>query len=318
MQPCPVCGRTGVDANGYCTTCSTYLGVPQQPVYPTQPEYGASYPGQPVTAPAPTTPYPSYPAQPSSSVPYSSAPASAPGYGQASAPPGYAQASAPPGYGQVSAPPTYGTPGYGYPLAPPVPPKKSYTGAIVAAGAGLVVLIAAIVVVLVVKNNGGKPVANPTNRPTAVGSGSASPTGLVDPCVVGDWKVVEEQITADFDTYTNVPVSLDNNYKVSLKADGTGKEDYAAYADETDYLATYSGHDFQLAFDGTLTYNFKTTGGKMSTSASITSGRIAKWIDHKNTVLSTNQFGDFNWTYTCSGDTMTRTLSDDNQRLTRL
>jgi hypothetical protein len=338
MQPCPVCGNTGVDANGYCTTCSTYLGVPQQggypaqPGYPQEPQYGAAYPGQPVapaSGPAATTPYPAYP--PSSSVPYSSAPANSPGYGQPSAPPaytpGYASgpASAPPaGYGPASAPPGFSGPGYGYPTGAPEPPKKSYTGAIVAASVGLVVLIAAIVVVLVVKSNKSSPDAKPTSHPSATGSAKPSASSAVnangiDTCTVGDWKVVSEQITVDFPDYNDVDLTLSNSsFKVTLNADGTAEEDYEAYGDQTDYLGTSNGHTFQLSFNGTLTYDFTTKDGTLSATHSITNGEFEKWIDHKSLGNKTNKFDDYDWEYTCSGSTMTRTLSNDTQRLTRL
>ncbi len=357
MQPCPVCRNTGVDANGYCTTCSTYLGLPpqqpgyppqagydqqpgyppqagydqqpgydqqgygqQQPGYGQQPEYGAAYPGQPVVNP--TTPYPAYP--PSSAVPYSAAPTSAPGYGQTSAPPGYGQASAP-GYGQASSPPGYGPPpgppaGYGYPSVPP-PPKKSYTGAIVAASVGLVVIIAAIVVVLVVK--GGKdtpPVTSPTHKSSvgASSSASAGTTNGIDNCVVGSWKVVSEQITDDFPDADSVPLTLDNNYKVTFDSDGTASEDYEAYDDEADYFANSGGHRYQLAFNGQVTYNFTAKTGRMVASATIANGQYGEWEDGDSVGTGNIKFDDFTWTYTCSGDTMTRVLSDDNQRLTRL
>jgi hypothetical protein len=309
MQPCPVCQNTGIDANGYCTTCSTYLGVPQQP------QYGAAYPGQPVSAPPPTTPYP-YQGQPSSAVPYSSAPASAPGYGQASAPPSYGA----PSY----APTSYGAPSYGYPAAPPpAPPKKSYTGPIVAAASVLVVLVAAIVVVLVVKNGKGTPAAtSSTSRPKSQGpsdSASASSSALAD-CVVGEWKVTSENLTWDFPGYDNVPLDLtgDTPYKVTVKSDGTAVEDFEAYSDETDYLGTYSGHLFQLAFDGTLTYDYSITGSKMATTGSVTAGRYGLWIDKDEKTLESNDFKDATWTVTCTSTSMTRTLSNDTQRLTRL
>ncbi len=340
MQPCPVCGNTGIDANGYCTTCSTYLGTPQQG-YPGQPQYGAAYPGQPVSGPgnapttpypaqppagpAPTTPYPVYP--PSSSVPYSGAPASAPGYGPASSPPAYTPgyaSGAPAGYGPpASAPPGFSGPGYGYPTAPPEPPKKSYTGAIVAACLGLVVLVAAIVVVFVVKSHKDTPVAQPTRQPTAGPSAHPSASASVnakgiDTCVIGSWKVISEQLKDDFPDIDDVPLSLKNNYKMTLTADGTATEDYEAYGDETDYFADYQGHTYQLAFDGTLTYNFTTSSGTLSATKSITNGRYGKWKDGKSIDSGSNDFDDYDWSYSCSGDTMTRQLSNDTQRLTRL
>jgi hypothetical protein len=39
MQPCEVCGGMGIDANGYCTQCRTYRGIPGQASYPQSPAY---------------------------------------------------------------------------------------------------------------------------------------------------------------------------------------------------------------------------------------------------------------------------------------
>ncbi len=365
MQPCPVCGNTGVDANGYCTTCSTFLGVPQQPGYPAapaQPQYGAAYPGQPVSGPGqqptPTTPYPAYPGQPSQpgATPY---PTSAPGYGQPASGPGYGQpagygqppasgpgygtdygqasapgygndygqASAPPAYGpppvsgpayQASGPPGYGAPGYGYQPAPEQP-RKSHTGAIVAAASGLVIVIAAIVVVLVVKGQGGKdPVADPTTSTSVSKSASAGPTGKVDSCVIGTWKVTSEQVTSDFPNYSDVPLSLNNNYKITINADGEVVEDYEAYDETTNFIGSYNGHVFGLGYNGTATYNITTTGGKMATSATTTDAQYVKIQDKDVVSQGSAKFNEVSYSYTCSGDSMTRSVSDDTMRMSRV
>ena len=45
MQPCPTCGGMGIDANGYCTQCQTYRGLPQTPSSGVP--YDAPYSGAP-------------------------------------------------------------------------------------------------------------------------------------------------------------------------------------------------------------------------------------------------------------------------------
>jgi hypothetical protein len=102
-------------------------GYGQQPGYgsPQQPGYGQSQPQQP-------------------------------GYGQQPQQPGYGQ-TPPPGYGQTP-PPGYGQqpqqPGFGGPPLPPAP-KKSKTGLIVGATAGVVVLAAAVILLVMQPWNGG-------------------------------------------------------------------------------------------------------------------------------------------------------------------
>ena len=69
MQPCPTCGGMGIDANGYCTQCQTYRGLPQTPSSGVP--YGdAPYSGAP------------YGQTPPGASPYGGYPTSGPGYGQ--------------------------------------------------------------------------------------------------------------------------------------------------------------------------------------------------------------------------------------------
>jgi hypothetical protein len=78
MQPCPTCGGMGIDANGYCTNCRTYRGIPQ-------------FGGNPPVSAAPYSGMPAGGAPPVSAQPYPQpvSPAAYPGttYGGAYGPP---------------------------------------------------------------------------------------------------------------------------------------------------------------------------------------------------------------------------------------
>jgi hypothetical protein len=106
----------GIDANGYCTNCRTYRGIPQ---FGGNPVSAAPYSGMPASGPPPVSPQP-YP-QPMS-------PAAYPGT-------------------------TYGG-AYGPPPAPPQKKRNSFVTPVLALSGVLVVIVVAIVIVVVVKNNG--------------------------------------------------------------------------------------------------------------------------------------------------------------------
>jgi len=114
MQPCPTCGGMGIDANGYCTNCRTYRGIPQ---FGGSPVSAAPYSGRPADAGPPVSgqPYP----QPVS--------------------PAY------PGT-------TYGG-AYGPPPGPPPRKRNAFVTPVLALSGVLVVIVVAIVIVVVVKNN---------------------------------------------------------------------------------------------------------------------------------------------------------------------
>jgi hypothetical protein len=134
MQPCPTCGGMGIDANGHCTQCRTYRGVPQVP-----PPHGAPHGGMPGPyAGYPTSPGPAHP-QPTSG-------------------------GAPMAYPAT----TYGG-AYGAPTGPP-PPKgrNSFLMPVLALSATLIVLVVAIVIVVVVKNSGGTATGAASNSTKAL------------------------------------------------------------------------------------------------------------------------------------------------------
>jgi len=122
----------GIDANGYCTNCRAYRGIPQ---------FGG----------------------PVSSAPYDGAP---PASGQ----PYPQQVSAQPFPQPVSPGTTYGG-AYGAPPTPPGQKRlNSYVTPVLALSGTLVVVIIAIVIVVVVKNGGGSSGGTTGNGTAAAGS----------------------------------------------------------------------------------------------------------------------------------------------------
>ncbi|MEN3304319.1 MAG: hypothetical protein V7603_521 [Micromonosporaceae bacterium] len=288
MGPCPVCGNTTVDAAGYCTRCRTYRGQPQQAL----PTSGAPYPAAPY--PPSAAPYPP--------------PSGGPGY-----PPSYPTqpAGAPPGYptqpagvaGYPAAPPGY--PGF---PAPPPPARRSSFAALIAVAAAAVVLVAAIIVVIVVKS---------TKDTRTTGTGDASPLAslsastLVDPCVVGTWKVTSAQRVVDFGgTYGKIKVTSADTYTMKLRADGTGVEDLG---DATAFQSVANSTIYTVAVNGTDSYGFRTSGGTLTYSGAVAKGHWVALVNDKTVTSGTTDgiFGSDPVQYTCSGDAMTEQRGDD-------
>ncbi len=332
MQPCQVCGGMAVDAAGYCTQCGTFRGAPQPGGYPGQPGYPGGQPGYP-PQPAGYGGQPGGYADPTYGAPYpgapvSAQPASGPTYQyQQPAPTSQYQpgpVSSPPGYmGQMSAPPMSGPPGYpAYPVSAPPPPKKSMMVPFLVGGIAVVLLIASIIVVLVVKSGkGGGGVADPTHGPSSTGTPTPTRSSVIDSCLVGKWQVTSEQLTVDFgSTYGEVDLTLVDKYTIVFNADGTATENYGT---QVEFDATTSGHSFSWLQSGTLDYDLRTSGGKMTFSASVPKGQYAAYVDSSKIDSGTNTFSYNNMSYTCAGDSMSREASNssrtiDSMRMTRL
>jgi len=334
MQPCQVCGGMAVDAAGYCTQCGTFRGVPQpgypgqQPGYPTQPQPGyptqpqPGYPGQPPGGYADPTYGAPYPGAPVSGQPASGPPTYP--YQQPAPTAQYPQGpvSSPPGYmGQMSAPPMSGPPGYpAYPVAAPVPQKRSMVVPFVVGGIAVVLLIASIIVVLVVKSSGkGGVVADPSH--TATGTPTPTRSSVIDSCLVGKWKVTSEQLTVDFgSTYGEVDLTLAGSYTVTFGADGTAVEDYGT---KTEFDGRAGGHTFGWQQDGTLSYDLRTAANRMTFTGSVPNGNYAAYVDSSRIDSGTNTFSYKNMTYSCSGNSLSREAANssrtiDSMRMSRV
>ncbi|GAA3280285.1 hypothetical protein GCM10020218_032650 [Dactylosporangium vinaceum] len=296
MQPCPTCGGMGIDANGYCTQCRTYRGVPQAPQQPTSgtPYTGGPYGGQ----------------QPYAGYPTSSGP----------------QYSAPPSYNDpISAPPTaYGAT---YGAGPSGPSggggKNKYLMPILALSGVIVVLVVAIVVVAALKSGGDDkktdPQANTTGGPAATGTASAKPKATIDECLVGTWTTQTYTEQVAMDGVGNVPISLTKNGSV-LKFTPDGKLT-ETYKDSTfDGKPTIQGQAvaITLTVNATVTSNVSTTSGSIAYTNVQATGTIntkAPSINFDET--EPFQTDDNPAKYTCSGNNLTMSTSQINATATK-
>lgn len=292
MQPCPTCGGMGIDANGYCTQCRTYRGVPQAPQQPTSgtPYTGAPYGGQ----------------QPYAGYPTSSGP-------QYSAPPSYSD--------PVSAPPTAYGATYGGAGSPSVGGRNKYLMPILALSGVLVVLVVAIVVVAALKSGDDKKTDPQANNPTGAPSatGKAAEKAVIDECLVGTWTTQTYTEQVAMDGVGNVPINLTKNGSV-LKFTPDGK------LTETYKDSTFTGNPtisgqavaITLTVNATVTSNVSTTSGSIAYQNVQATGTIntkAPSINFDQT--EPFQTDDNPAKYTCSGNNLTMSTSQINSTATK-
>jgi hypothetical protein len=312
MQPCPVCGSTGIDTAGYCVQCRTFRGQPQAPA----PDAGYGYPAAGPGYAAPTSGYPAptsgYP-DPQQGGGYPP-PTSGPAYGTPTSGPAYGTPTSGPAYGTPVSGPAYGTPvsgggypdgqnwpgqpGYpGAPLAQPTPPKSRSTLAIalIALSVVLVLIVGSIVAVAFIKS--GKkstPVAGPST------AASAEPSSKVDKCLIGTWQETSHDEDVNITDIGSVKFT-GRGAEQRLKADGSGILDYKT---GTSYNSTVNGKQLTVKFTGTVKFDFATGAGKVTVSNGRPSGKTVVLIDgteYSSDDLTADE-GDYN--YTCTGDTL--------------
>jgi hypothetical protein len=270
MQPCEVCGGMGIDANGYCTQCRTYRGIPGQAAGPGSPApYGAGYPQSP--AYPPTGGYP--PQQPGYQQP---------AYGQQT---GYQQT----GYGQQQ--PGYGQPTYAAPVPTPPKQRSSYTIPLIALSATLVVVVVGIVAIVLFRD-GDTP-----DNPSAI-----------DNCVVGTWEVTD--YTEDVAVPEVGKVTFTDSGKgatLRFTKDGKGVQDFGT---GTVFTGTVQGAKVNLEISGTVRYDFRTNDNTMSFSNLVSDGKAKVSVPSLGREESQDFTGsDDPSRYTCGGDKMTMSTS---------
>jgi hypothetical protein len=279
----------GIDANGYCTQCRTYRGVPQAPQPPTS---GSPYSGAPYSG----GPYAGYPTSSGPSFP-----------------------------DQVSGPPAYPPTTYGgqYGASPTPPKKNNYLVPVLALSGVLVLLVVAIVVVAALKKGDPKtdPIAQPGNSTSAGASKGASPkaTAAIDECLVGTWTTTSYTEQVAMDGVGDVPFKLDKNGPVlTFNADGKHTQTYSASTFVGDPTVQGTKVHVTLTINATATADVHTAGGSVSYTNLKSDGKgtvSAPTIG----VNETEDFspGDDPSKYTCSGDTLTLTTSRVNSTLKR-
>jgi len=314
MQPCPTCGGMGIDANGYCTQCQTYRGLPQTPSSGA-PYHDAPYSGAP------------YGQNPPGGAPYGGYPTSGPGYSQPTSGPGYGQPTSGPGYAQPAAypQPTSGGAPMAYPAAtyggsygaPTAPPKKrsGFMVPLLALSGVLVLLVVAIVVVVLVKNSGG---SGGSDNPPVAGSSTSAEASLVDKCVVGTWEMTAYTEQVPVDGVGNVPFKLDGKgATLTFSKDGKGVQDFG---DGTNFVGAVSSSgtsvDVNLKITGALKYDFRTNDGVMSYShltseAKYTISSAATTPTAEETLPGSSDPSKYN----CNGSKMTMSTSSYSSEL---
>ncbi|WP_433054134.1 hypothetical protein [Dactylosporangium sp. CS-033363] len=274
----------GIDANGYCTQCRTYRGVPQAPQQPTSgsPYSGAPYGGQ----------------QPYAGYPTSSGP-------QYSAPPSYSD--------PVSAPPTAYGATYGGGSSPTGGGRNKYLMPILALSGVLVILVVAIVVVAALKSGDDKkddPQANnPTGAPAT--TGAAAEEAKIDKCLVGTWTTQTYTEKVPMDQVGEVPISLTKNGSVlKFTADGKLTETYKDSTFTGNPTISGSAVAITITVNATVTSNVSTQAGSIAYTNVQATGTIntkAPSINFDET--EPFQTDDNPAKYTCSGDNLTMTTS---------
>jgi len=295
MQPCPTCGGMGIDANGYCTQCRTYRGLPQN-----LPSSGVPYGEQPYSG-APQQ-YSQY-NQPTSGPSYGQPPTSGPGYG-----------ANPMSYPSTTYGGTYGAPT----TPPPTGKKNSWLVPLLALSGVLVLLVVAIVVVVAIKNSGddkknvaGQSTSTPTSN-SGDGPTSGPTNSLVDQCVVGTWTMTSYTEDVPVPQVGTVPFALDGKgATMKFGKDGKGVQDFGTGTNfKGDVTVSGQTVAITLKVNGQLTYDFRTNDGVMSYS-NLTSN--AKYTVSA-AATGQSETDDFAGStdpskYTCSGDKMTMSTS---------
>jgi hypothetical protein len=169
-----------------------------------------------------------------------------------------------------------------------------------------VVLVIAIVVVVIVRSGskGGTPVAGH----------STSPTSLVDPCLVGTWRITKDEQDVVVTDVGNVRFT-GQGAQVRLKADGTGVQDYQG---SSPYVATLKGQKIELTVDGKITFGYRTLTGTVAFSDVNAQGNATMKVDG---VLATSvplEADNDPATYTCTDGTLKETTSLRTVSMTRI
>jgi hypothetical protein len=333
VQPCPNCGGMAIDANGYCTQCHTYRGLPQNDPYGNAPYSGPPQSGAPYSGP-PQSNAP-YSGPPQSNAPYSGPPQSGATYGsppqsgapyggqppQSGAPYGGYPANPAPMYQQPTSGSAYQSTTYGGSYGAPSTPKKrsSFMVPLLALSGVLAILVVAIVVVVLVRKGGDDPTDTAGKTTGNATAGASKTPGLVDDCVVGTWKMTSYSENVPVPNVGTVPFKLKGTGAVlTFGADGKGKQDYGT---GTNFAgdATVSGTSvtINLKVTGDITYDFRTSSSGTMTFSNLVSNA-------KATVSAGGQeeSDDFDGSddpskYTCQGTRITMSTSDYTMQLSK-
>jgi len=232
MQPCEVCGATGVDAGGYCEHCRVHRGA-------------ASY---------------------SVSPPAGVSPVSDAGAFYYSASPGVAGRASVGAYPAV----TSGAPAdAGYP--PPVaaqPTRSPLAVPLFMLTVIVVVLVAGTVALVLIREQGrtaaqGANASQGASAPAPASSAPVSPSaapnvaGAVDKCLLGEWTVISWRLPYGSTDGSGGEVATDNGGTIRFRADGTGEWDFGS---GVKLVGSGPTRTISVRLTGRMTFSFRTTG----------------------------------------------------------
>jgi hypothetical protein len=200
--------------------------------------------------------------------------------------------------GVISIPPAYlsqtsGPPAYTYPAAPPKPRRNPFVIPLIALSVTLIVLVAAIVVVALTRsdrssNQGGPP--------------SPSASSLVDPCVVGNWRVTRHTEQVPLPLVGDVQfTSSGTGARVRLAADGTGVTEFG---EGTAFVAIVAGAEYKLIFKGSVNYDYRTANGRVVFSNLGPDGTATLTVDGEEQASQALTGTADEANYTCDGSTL--------------
>jgi hypothetical protein len=238
VQPCNVCGSTGVDSAGYCEGCRVYLGTPSQL------DDGSS--GETMRVYAPSSGGGYYPAMES-------------GYGgpQPISPMHPAVSSGPP-YPEPVRPDPAGSPAE--PARPQPVRRPSIAPLFMVTVMVVVIVVGAVSIVYILAGDrGGVPragAAQPTASAPASGAPDAAPG--IDQCLVGTWALTRWVFAyKDDEEFTSEGGGGIYRYR----ADGTGEWDFGSGVEAT---GKYDGKTSTARMTGRVTFDFTTANGMIN------------------------------------------------------
>jgi hypothetical protein len=172
-------------------------------------------------------------------------------------------------------------------------PRSRWWPALIGSGCLLVLLMAAIGVVAAKKTG---------HHDTGPGAG-ASPSALIDPCLVGSWRTVNEHQELKVAGYGSVGVD-GRGVVVRIDPDGSVRQEYGS---ASPYATTTGGHRLQITVAGTVRGTIRTSGNVITFQGMSADGTVTATVDGTAVTTVSLQAGSDPVNYSCSGNTVTET-----------
>ena len=199
-----------------------------------------------------------------------------------------------------------------YVYGAPPPKNRAYmpsTPTARAVSAVAIIAVLAGLAILILRNTGSSntittlgstsPTASSGASQAGGNSGGTDPTSAIDPCLIGTWTGVHEDVT---NTIDNLPVQFNGvGPNETFNVDGTGSTDYGT---ETDFNATADGETWLEKVSGSATGHYETRNGTLLTSGVQAHGT---WTLLENGVFNNSGALSIDTSpaqYTCSGNTL--------------